>query len=84
VNCPVLLAGPVMPGRDEPVQLLAQGGQRLAGGGRRGHSAAGYVGWTTAGTAVLLSLIMAAVALWRPGVARAIFSAAASDDRPHE
>jgi MFS family permease len=37
------------------------------------------VGWTTAGTAVLLSLIMAAVMLWRPGVARAIFGPAGSD-----
>jgi MFS family permease len=39
------------------------------------------VGWTTAGTAVLLSLIMATVALWRPGVARAIFGAAGTGDR---
>jgi MFS family permease len=37
------------------------------------------VGWTTAGTAALLSLIMAVVALWRPGVARAMFRAADSD-----
>src|SRR5712691_5568277 len=42
------------------------------------------VGWTTAGTAALLSLIMAVVALWRPGVARAIFTAAGSDHRPRE
>jgi len=42
------------------------------------------VGWTTAGTAALLSLIMAVVALWRPGVARAIFTAAGSDQRLHE
>ena len=32
------------------------------------------VGWTTAGTAVLLSLVMAAVAAWRPGVVQAIIS----------
>ena len=30
------------------------------------------IGWTTAGAAGLLALIMAAVAFWRPGIARAI------------
>jgi predicted MFS family arabinose efflux permease len=30
------------------------------------------VGWTTAGSALLLSLVMAAVALWRPALVRAI------------
>ncbi len=30
------------------------------------------MGWTTAGAAGLLALIMAAVAFWRPGIARAI------------
>jgi MFS family permease len=39
------------------------------------------VGWTTAGTAALLSLIMAVVAIWRPGVGRAIFGVAATGDR---
>src|SRR6266851_1560801 len=36
VNHRVRLAGPVVPGPDEPVQLLAQGGERLAGDGNRG------------------------------------------------
>jgi hypothetical protein len=30
------------------------------------------IGWTTAASAVLLALVMAAVAAWRPGVVRAI------------
>ncbi len=34
------------------------------------------MGWTTAGAAVLLSLIMAAAALFRPGIARAIIGGA--------
>ena len=45
VDHPVWLAGSVVPGRDEPVQFLAQGGERLAGrtgcGIRGGDSRAG-------------------------------------------
>lgn len=37
------------------------------------------LGWTTAGSAVLLALIMAVAALWRPGIARAITSGMDSD-----
>ncbi len=33
------------------------------------------LGWVTAGTALLLALIMASAALWRPGMVRAIVSA---------
>ncbi len=39
------------------------------------------LGWTTAGTAVLLALIMAIVALIRPGITRAIVNGM-NDDRP--
>ena len=37
------------------------------------------VGWTTAGTALLLSLIMLVVAFWRPGTVRAIIGTLGSD-----
>jgi MFS family permease len=39
------------------------------------------IGWTTAAAAALLSLVMAAVAVWRPGVVRAITSR--PDSPPH-
>jgi MFS family permease len=37
------------------------------------------VGWTTAGAAALLSLVMAAIAVWRRGIARAITSGSDGD-----
>jgi MFS family permease len=38
------------------------------------------IGWTTAGSALLLSLIMTAVAIWRPGLVRALTTL--PDERP--
>ncbi len=40
------------------------------------------LGWTTAGTAALLSLIMVVVVVWRPGFARALTGAAGTDPVP--
>lgn len=40
------------------------------------------LGWTTAGTAALLLLVMAAIVIWRPGVARAITGPADAGPAP--
>ena len=40
------------------------------------------IGWTTTGTAVTLAVIMAAVAVTRPGVRHALFGPAPADRQP--
>jgi hypothetical protein len=40
------------------------------------------IGWTTAGTAVLLLVILGAIAIWRPGVFRALAADSRAADSP--